>query len=209
MIIVVQNLNKISGLASFLVDRYQPHILLAQEISLSTEDAARKENFIAQHTSKRAGYGTAILSRTRLTSVQRVLSPHAEFGGFIVKKTIVATSNNIQFVSFHGYNGQPLKDVSKLVDHIKAVLAVLEEKGSAVFAGDFNTWTHLHVAAVQLELEKVGFQRAYSWPYPGRETPLDHVFIRDLCLKSASHFNNESDHEGSILEVALENADMN
>lgn len=201
MIVVVQNLQKIAGLASKQLEQHAPDVLLAQEINLPTEP--RQEYTVAHNTSRRKGYGTAILGRKELSDVKLVASPHAEIGGFVVKKTTIATCDGIQFVSFHGYNGQPFKNVTNLLDHVKAIVEVLEKEGPALFAGDFNTWTQSHLDAVREELEQVGFQLVFSWPYPGRETPLDHAFIRSLCLKEASHFCNESDHRGSILEVVL------
>ena len=206
MKVVVQNLHKIAGLASdLLVDQYDPDVLLAQEINLRTEKAASRHYNIAHNTSRSQGYGTAIFGKNELSNVKLVSSPHAEFGGTIVKKTTVATCDGVQFVSFHGYNGQPFKVVSKLVDHVKAVVKVLDKDGPAIFAGDFNTWSETHVEAVEQELKKVGFKPAYSWPYPDRDVPLDHAFTRQVTLKAASAFRNSSDHFGSVLEVVVEN----
>jgi hypothetical protein len=169
-----------------------------------------------------------------LTNIRRVDSPHAETGGFIRKKTIIATlhciitsgSNStkqprsIQFVSFHGYNGQPFKKVSFLVDHVQAVLDVLDSSDSdvetndnnsadddddaaaAVFAGDFNTWSQAHLDAVQVPLQRAGFRHVLSWPYPGRDDfALDHVFIRGRSIQVQadwSIFQNASDHQGAL-----------
>lgn len=203
MIIVIQNLQKIAGLASILLEEYEPDILLAQEINLRSEESKEPYN-IAHNTSKIGGYGTAIFGRKELSDVRLVDSPHKECGGFVVKKTTVATYDSIiQLVSFHGYNGQPFKSISKLIDHVRAVLAVVNKDGAAIFAGDFNTWTPLHVEAVHKELEDAGFEKAFSWPYPGRVTPLDHAFIRGLRLKVANHFGNASDHRGAVLELAV------
>jgi endonuclease/exonuclease/phosphatase (EEP) superfamily protein YafD len=208
MKIVVQNLQKKAGLASSLVEKYDPDVLLAQEINLATEENSSFCISLVHNTSKK-GYGTAIYGKkgkSALSNVKNVDSPHAEFGGFIRKKTIVATymneeANSVQFVSFHGYNGQPFKDASKLKDHVDTVLAVLNETGPAVFAGDFNTWTQHHVDAIQRDLEKAGFRRAFSWPYPGRNIPLDHAFLRGVQLESATPFSNQSDHHGAVLDV--------
>jgi hypothetical protein len=46
-----------------------------------------------------------------------------------------------------------------------------------------------------------GFQKAFSWPYHGREIPLDHAFVRGVSFKDISCFSNESDHRGAIFEV--------
>ena len=61
-----------------------------------------KANFISKR-----GYGTAIYAKEsdQIKNVENVLSPHAETGGFIFKKTTIAEYKGIQFVTFHGYNG--------------------------------------------------------------------------------------------------------
>lgn len=207
MKIVIQNLQKRSGLASRLVDDNTPDILLAQEINFSTEHTAFRKSTVT-NTSK-LGYGTAIYAKevSALSNIHCVRSPHAEIGGFVFKKTVVATYKQIQFVSFHGYNGQPMKNVAKLRDHVEAVLSVLDETGPAVFAGDFNTWSHAHVDAIQEVLTNAGFQRSFEWPYPGRETPLDYAFTRYVVINKSSTFSNESDHNGAVLEIALLDAD--
>ena len=108
----------------------------------------------------------------------------------------------MQFVSFHGYNGQPFKSIEKLVAHVKAVIHVLSP-GPVVFAGDFNSWSQGHLSAVKTILNEAGFHLAYSWPYPGRDFPLDHAFIRGVSLKASAHFESVSDHLGAILQVDL------
>ena len=152
--IVVQNLEKKAGLAGKLKAQFTPDILLVQEFNSATEDVLG--DFV-QHTS-RLGYGTAIHCSSGLpANVRCVKSPAAEIGGFIRKKTIVAESlfllsstdtakTNVQFVSFHGYNGTPFRDVAGLVKHVTTVLRVLHP-GPAVFAGDFNTWSPEHLEA--------------------------------------------------------------
>lgn len=218
MRVVVQNLQKTGGLATRLIQEYDPDVLLAQEINLRTENSV----LFAAHNVSTAGFGTAIgvQEGTTCTDVRQVNSPYAEFGGFIRKKTTVATVsvckneddyvlvNSIRFVSFHGYNGQPFKDVSKLVAHVDAVLEVLESQDRAtnclvpvVFAGDFNTWTVAHLDAINSRLDDAGFHHVCSWPYPGKEHPLDHAFIRGMQLKSSLFYRNESDHGGAVLEL--------
>jgi endonuclease/exonuclease/phosphatase family metal-dependent hydrolase len=199
MKVVVQNLQKRPGLASSLVHKHEPDVLLAQEISLKTEEPI----FGTAHNTSKLGYGTAIYGMEAVTDVRLVSSPHAEIGGFIVKKTTVACCAGVQFVSFHGYNGQPMKSVSKLTDHVAAVLAVIPPGTPALFAGDFNTWTELHINAVKALMAKAGFTLAYSWPYPGRDLPLDHAFVRSLRLESQSSYRNDSDHLGAVLELTL------
>ena len=135
--------------------------------------------------------------------MKKVQSPYSELGGFIRKKSSVATVKSIQFVSFHGYNGQPFKSKDKLVAHVDAVLAVLSP-GPALFAGDFNTWSQEHLMAVKRSLEEVGFSLAYSWPYPGRDYPLDHAFTRGLKMINSQHYSCESDHRGAILELVVD-----
>jgi endonuclease/exonuclease/phosphatase family metal-dependent hydrolase len=240
MRIVVQNLQKQSHLGTDIImsEQYKPDVLLAQEINVSTEDAKLfvEGATAATNVSKRLGYGTAIHvnsknnndnddGRYSLTNIRRVDSPHAETGGFIRKKTIIATLTStsgsssttgkprgIQFVSFHGYNGQPFTRISYLVDHVQAVLDVLDRdfegdasSNEAVFAGDFNTWSQAHLDAIQAPLQRAGFRLALSWPYPGRDFALDHVFIRGRCiqLQDWSIFQNASDHQGALLTLAL------
>ncbi len=74
--------------------------------------------------------------------------------------------------------------------------------GAAIFAGDFNTWTQDHLDAVCMCLKPKGFHLAFSWPYPGRDFPLDHVFIRGLNVLHSSHFSCDADHNGALLELA-------
>lgn len=93
-------------------------------------------------------------------NVRHVESPLAEVVGFIHKKTIIAVNMGVEFVSFHGYNGQPMKNISKLVDHVDAVLTVLSPSGPVVFAGDFNTWTQAHLDGVKVQLKNANFNLA-------------------------------------------------
>lgn len=204
MKILIQNLQKQSGLAMEMMQTYQPDVMLLQEINIRSENAGK--NVTETHNTSRLGYGTAIYAynngganehqhhpyKISLVDSHRVDAPFPEFGGFIHKKTTIATAlfkaaeydnnNNdndngadgtsirVELVSFHGYNGQPFKSVPKLVAHVDAVLSVLRPEGPAVFAGDFNTWTTTttdgHLAAVKQRMEHHGFHLAYSWPYP-------------------------------------------
>jgi hypothetical protein len=198
--IVVQNLQKTSGLASQLVEEYAPDILLAQEVNKKGEPS---QLFGDAFFTSRLGYGTAIYSSSGASCVRRVKSSKAELGGFIKKKTVVCTCSGIQCVTFHGYNGTPMRDVAGLVTHVKAVIDVLSPHQPAVFGGDFNTWTPAHLTAVSAELCAVGFHLALSWPYGDGDKLLDHVFLRGIELVSSSIFTNESDHRGAVLECTL------
>lgn len=144
--VIVQNVQKQTGLAGRLVDLYKPDVLLAQEVNLPSEPEGL---FGATHTS-RMGYGTAIYCQNGAVNVKRVASPHAEIGGLIRKKTTVADCMGVQFVTFHGYNGQPFKNASKLVDHVRAVALQLAPSSPVLFAGDFNTWTPDHLEKVKV-----------------------------------------------------------
>lgn len=205
MRVVVQNLQKRAGLATRLVELHDPDVFLAQEINEFSE--ALPSDSTEYYTSKRGGFGTAVYSKHGgLTTIRRVSSPHAEFGGFITKKTIVArVQDELDVVSFHGYNGQPWCDVDKLVDHVQAVVDTLDkddQRKPCLFAGDFNTWTQAHVDAVKGCLERVGFVHVFSWPYGSRPLPLDHAFLRGPWkLSAASHYECASDHRGAILEL--------
>jgi exonuclease III len=202
MKVVVQNLQKRSGLASELVEKYEPDILLAQEISWSSEPESFQQH--SAHNTAWYGYGTCIYAaQGEITNVRKVNSPHAEIGGFIYKKTILAEWNGVFFVSFHGYNGQPMKNIANLVDHVIDVLAQLPTSIPAVFAGDFNTWSQNHLDAVAAPLAEAGFVHACSWPYPGREFPLDHVFVRGVELCNCTVYKSSSDHQGAVLELAF------
>lgn len=198
MKVLIQNLQKIECLASQLFETYSPDVMLVQEINLRSETSP----FPANHVSS-LGYGTAIGSQYELTNIETVRSPHAEFGGFVHKKSTVATVDSVQFVSFHGYNGQPFKNKEKLVSHVEAVLSVLSP-GPVLFAGDFNTWTEDHLVAVKGSMENQGFSLVHSWPYPGRAQPLDHAFARDLKVSGWQNYSCESDHNGVILELEVE-----
>lgn len=198
MKVVVQNLAKTAGLATTLVELHQPDVLLAQEFNLSSESIDTVNN------TSRLGYGTAIYSRAaEVTNVRKVASPNAEFGGFIFKKTTVADCMGVQFVSFHGYNGQPLRNLHKLVDHVNAVLSVLDVDRPCLFAGDFNTWSQAHIDGVNEVLGAAGFDLAYSWPYPGRDLPLDHAFLRGVRHESSFSYTCDSDHRGAVLEITV------
>lgn len=205
MRVIVQNVQKRPGLASSLIREHKPDVLLAQEINLKTEDKSLFET--AAHSTSKMGFGTAVYGRgpTSLTDMILVNSPHAETGWLIVKKTTVALyEDGVHLVSFHGYNGMPFKSVSKLIDHVAAVLAVIPKGTPAVFAGDFNTWSKEHVDAVTNLMMNDGFMLACSWPYLGRKLPLDHAFIRNLRLDSYTTYENESDHTGIILDLHLD-----
>lgn len=195
--IIVQNLQKKARLAGQLVEGHAPDVLLAQELNLKSEAS----NLFGAHHTSRMGFGTAIHCRAGgITNVRRVTSPVAELGGYIFKKTTVAECAGLQCVSFHGYNGTPFRDVRSLVSHVQAVLDVLGS-GPAIFAGDFNSWTAAHLDAVSELLCAVGFHRAFSWPYPGRDHPLDHAFLRGLTLLQSSTLETEADHLGAKLTV--------
>eukprot|EP00566_Odontella_aurita_P021869 CAMPEP_0113542680 /NCGR_PEP_ID=MMETSP0015_2-20120614/9744_1 /TAXON_ID=2838 /ORGANISM="Odontella" /LENGTH=236 /DNA_ID=CAMNT_0000442769 /DNA_START=362 /DNA_END=1072 /DNA_ORIENTATION=- /assembly_acc=CAM_ASM_000160 len=203
--VVIQNLQKRGGLASRLISEQKPDVLLAQEISLHTEDTSLFNKTSSASFTSRAGYGTAIYCRGgKISDVRKISSPHAETGGFIRKKTTIARcQEGIHFVSFHGYNGQPFKSVAKLADHVAAALSVVPSEGPALFAGDFNTWTEEHVDAVTELMINAGFVLAYSWPYPGREVSLDHAFARGMNVLRSGSYENESDHRGAIISVSV------
>lgn len=199
--IIVQNMEKKAGLAGRVAAQFTPDVMLVQEIDMSTED---EEQFV--HYTSTLGYGTAIRCGKPL-NVRRVKSPKAEAGGFIKKKSTVAECAGVQFVSFHGYNGTPSRDVGGLVEHVKAVLEVMgPDDGPAVFAGDFNTWSQEHLDAVASELGAAGLSLAASWEYPGSSRPvdLDHAFMRGLKLLRSSTFQNEADHLGARLVVVAQ-----
>ena len=204
MKVVVQNLQKRSKLASELVEQYQPDVLLAQEINWKSEPDDFKS--LSAHYTSRQGYGTAIYSSSSITNVRKIESPHAEIGGCIQKKTTIGTVNNtIDFVSFHGYNGQPLKNVAYLCDHVRAVIEALDPTNvpSAVFAGDFNTWSQEHIDAIEGLLFQEGFSHACSWNYPGRALPLDHVYVRNVSVNHFEVYKNQSDHQGAVLDISV------
>ena len=92
----------------------------------------------------------------------------------------------------------PRRDVRGLTEHVQEVLKALGP-GPAIFAGDFNTWTETHLDAVTNILGAAGFQLAFSWEYPGRNFPLDHVFLRGLTLLQSTTFTSEADHLGATL----------
>jgi endonuclease/exonuclease/phosphatase (EEP) superfamily protein YafD len=204
MKVLIQNLQKKQGLASHLIQEYEPDVMLAQEINLPSEEEDQSPlcPYKASNTSY-LGFGTAIYSKTPITNIRTINSPYHEFGGFIRKRTTVANSNGIQFVSFHGYNGIPFRNKTKHVSHVKAVLTLLSS-GPAVFAGDFNTWSQDHLDSIVLTLKNEGFELVFSWPYKGRKLPLDHVFLRNINLLSSTFFSCPSDHFGALVEIDAE-----
>ena len=270
MKVIIQNLHKEQHLASDLATKYDPDIMLLQEINLYSEDVAITDHdcsypYDCAHNTSKFGYGTAIYAKKKtstssnssdtttngaadaaaattvntgetresrtLSNIRFVDSPHAETGGFIYKKTVIATynyststakndggeetRNQIEIISFHGYNGQPLRSVNKLVDHVKAVLEEVRVNNNkqqstmipAIFGGDFNTWTRKHINAVSDVLRDAGFTLLYSWPYPNRRAPLDHLFVRgDIITDNVNKsditvFSNASDHNGVVFEI--------
>mmetsp|Transcript_3403 Transcript_3403/g.4550 ORF Transcript_3403/g.4550 Transcript_3403/m.4550 type:complete len:214 (+) Transcript_3403:95-736(+) len=211
MKVLIQNLQKKPGLATELLLEHSPDVMLAQEIDFLSEKNHSDDNANGSyaHNTSKLGYGTAIHSSDRnknchpITDIHLIDSPYTEFGGLIRKKTTIGTIEGIQFVSFHGYNGTPFKSIDKLVAHVQAVVEVLSPAAAhpAVFAGDFNTWTQEHLNAVKTTLEKAGFNLAYSWPYPGRDFPLDHAFVRGVEIREASFYHCTSDHNGALLEL--------
>eukprot|EP00525_Craspedostauros_australis_P000315 CAMPEP_0198129002 /NCGR_PEP_ID=MMETSP1442-20131203/50646_1 /TAXON_ID= /ORGANISM="Craspedostauros australis, Strain CCMP3328" /LENGTH=269 /DNA_ID=CAMNT_0043789289 /DNA_START=262 /DNA_END=1071 /DNA_ORIENTATION=- len=264
MKILIQNLQKRADLLPALLEKYEPDAALFQEVSLGNTDSSSSLSTLRKvantrtgarsstkydsvsFTSKR-GYGTAIYSLLAISNVHKVLSPYSEFGGFIVKKTIIATTltapdtvssssaqteaahaashpqgtandaQEIRFVSFHGYNGQPFCNSQKLVSHVVAVLQAMDKDDEklgyclpTIFAGDFNTWSADHFEQVCDAMDDHGFRSVYSWPYPGRQdqTPLDHAFARDgdeqrIDVVHCEHFASDSDHLGALMEISL------
>lgn len=208
MKVLIQNLQKRSGLATDLLNEHDPDVMLAQEISITYERNHYDDKYYAHNTSS-LGYGTAIYSKGHdIRKVKLVEAPCSEFVGTIRKKTTIATctSHYIQFVSLHGYNGTPFRTTStaKLVAHVQTVLDVLDPVGPAVVAGDFNTWTQDHLDAVKsvMEHQSNPFRLVHSWPYPGRTVPLDHVFLREIALQRSSWIPcHGSDHNGGIIEI--------
>ena len=198
MKILIQNLQKRGGLATELLEEYNPDVMLLQEINLYAET---RSDFFPAHNVSRMGYGTAIGGKFEISNIKCVQSPYAEIGGVVHKKTTIASIQSVQFISFHGYNGQPFKNKEKLVTHVEAVLKVLPPDQPALFAGDFNTWSQEHLDAVTSKLESAGFHLVYSWPYPDRDLPLDHAFLRDMELISSTNYACSSDHRGAILEL--------
>ena len=197
MKVLVQNLQKKGGLATELFQDYDPDVMILQEINLKSETHDFPANYVS-----RMGYGTAIGSKFNQNNITFVQSPYAEFGGIIHKKTTISTINSVQYVSFHGYNGLPFKDKRKLVSHVGAVLAELRP-GPSLFAGDFNTWSKVHIDVVAEKMKSAGFHHVYSWPYDGRDFPLDHAFARGLEINRLEQYKCASDHRGVIIEVDI------
>ena len=53
-------------------------------------------------------------------------------------------------------------------------------------------------------MTRAHFQHAYSWPYNGRNFPLDHAYVRSLEVTKSEHYTCSSDHRGVILEVTID-----
>jgi len=106
MKVLVQNLQKRNNLATQLIEKYDPDVILAQEISLYSEsnyDTIFEANYVSS-----MGYGTAIglghnqgekeegstnniTQKFEISDIKKVHSPYAEFGSMIYKKTTIAT----------------------------------------------------------------------------------------------------------------------
>ena len=233
MKLLIQNLHKEKHLVCDLIKQHnEPDIMLVQEVNIKSEDKniiSNRYGYDYASFTSRMGYGTAIYALKDkkgsiinnnnsnkndsndkiLTNIRHVKSPHNETGGIISKKTTIATyDDKVELVSFHGYNGQPFyKNIQYLVDHVKAVIEVLnpDQASPAIFGGDFNTWSVEHVNAVSKVLHEAGFTLAYSWPYPNRTVPLDHVYVRGSNIKigESSIYSNKSDHNGMIIELEI------
>lgn len=201
MKILVQNLQKRFHLGSDLIDREEPDVMLAQELFPWTE----RRDFVTHLAYFGCGTGLYYAKgRDKVENPRQVDAPHAEVGGFVWKKTIVATIEGIDFVSMHAYNGFPFKSIAKLLDHVRAVIKVLSSSGPAVFAGDFNTWSEEHLRAVQEVLGELGFRLVFSWTYPSRPNlTLDHVFVRDVHASAFSIVHSPSDHAGCLFRIEV------
>lgn len=198
--VVVQNLHKRYALATELIKEHDPDIMLTQAMILPSEAPVFND---ANNVSSPLGYGTGIYGGVyEMTDVKKVDAAHSESILKTHKRTTVATMKSVQFVSFHGYEAKSWKNVEKLLEHIRAVLNVLTP-GPVLFAGDFNTLTNNHVEAVKEVMENAGFELAYSWPYKGAGSPLDHAFVRGLTLVSSSNYVCASDHRGAVLEISM------
>ena len=52
-------------------------------------------------------------------------------------------------------------------------------------------------------LAEAGFALGCTWPYPGREEPLDLAFLRGLQLASCACYFCEADHAGAVLHLFI------
>jgi endonuclease/exonuclease/phosphatase (EEP) superfamily protein YafD len=108
------------------------------------------------------------------------LSPHAEFMIGVQKTSCAVKIDGIWFISVHGYNGFPFKNVEKLQDHIDSILKSLDDLTSpVVFAGDFNTWKDVHLDSVLKTCRKYGLIHNFKVKYDEKKI-LDHCFSRGV-----------------------------
>lgn len=190
---------------SSLLQRFEPDILLLQEVVLNEEILHTKEF----HQEKGANivlptvsYGVLSASKVPILNKERLQTQYKEF--FIAtKKSLLITTHSIAnhsltVVNLHAINFVPhivfkieLKILEKKLHHINTPLIV---------AGDFNTWSKRRLKTLQSFAQKLGLEIAHLEDcqhiksYQGKQ--LDHILYRSLTLQKAMAVDTQdvSDH---------------
>eukprot|EP01080_Neovahlkampfia_damariscottae_P003301 gene3301-5742_t len=203
--VLCYNLEK-RELVSKMLLKYIPDIALFQEWVLAFNQESINLSWSMKYTQsfekKKKPCGTSIYSLKEPQSVVHHLSEHSEFVIGVQKSSCAVKIDDIWFISIHAYNGFPFKSVDKLQNHIESTLKSLgsENKHPIVFAGDFNTWTDVHLDAIKSTCEKFGLSHNFAIPYDEKKT-LDHCFSRGVNVKLLKSDHDDSDHPFFLFEV--------
>jgi endonuclease/exonuclease/phosphatase (EEP) superfamily protein YafD len=126
--------------------------------------------------------------------------------GLVFKATAVAIVTEpapLTVVSFHGFNGTLQgRCVDDLLEHCMVVMDAIPPPGNGpvIWAGDFNTFTPEHVAALDAFMAAAGFTGAIRVPYDATKT-LDFVFTRQCRAELVETGHHESDHPFIVFDV--------
>lgn len=212
MIILNWNLQK-KGLVSWALRAFNPDFALFQEHWLLPNRDACFPNYEVHHTisltKKGSPCGTAVYAKDGdVVNVMNIATSQKEF--FIkARKTATAvqmfdkeTGKLFWLMSVHGYNGWPTHNVTKFALSIAEFIRALPPNEPAIIAGDFNTFTEEHLAALNVEMVALGFSRRISIPYDKKKT-LDHVYTRGATASLITSGHDESDHPFIVFEAKI------
>jgi endonuclease/exonuclease/phosphatase (EEP) superfamily protein YafD len=107
--------------------------------------------------------------------------------------------------NIHGVNFVRAYKLRHMLDEAAKVLS--NHQGPAIFGGDFNTWTKTKLNNLAVVMKNAGFKKVKfkGDPKGFLGKPLDHVFIKNLKVKSAviPYGVQGSDHKPLLLELSL------
>lgn len=115
------------------------------------------------------------------------------------------TDQELLVGNIHGVNFVRAYKLRHMLDEAAKVLA--RHNGPAVFGGDFNTWTKTKLNNLATVMKTAGFKKVKfnGDPKGFLGKPLDHVFIKNLIVKTAviPYGIEGSDHKPLVLELSL------